>query len=308
MQRVSNKFSASPFLRRYRDNAVLQLIMALGAAFVVFHFAINVMRVMEFKESEILNSIVSYGTLSGLSEFKFKLWTVFSYGLFHMRMIGGHAQMGFWAMFSNMMWLYCFGSVVQMLIGYKHVIPMFFYSVIVGGILYMLAQFVPGWEVPAGFYVGGAQAGITGLAVASVTIAPKYRFYLTPYFSMPIWVVVSIFGLLMLLYSGLAGASLSLVLGGGLMGFLYITLLRNGHNLSSWIYGLFNKVDNSVTPKQDAYKKHNYKRSEVLNNQHDHSSPEEQRVDEILDKINKKGYNSLTKEEKEILLRASKES
>jgi hypothetical protein len=207
-----------------------------------------------------------------------------------------------------MMWLYCFGSVVQMLIGHKHVIPMFFYSVVVGGILYMAAQFIPAWEVPAGFYVGGAQAGVTGLAVASVTIAPKYRFYLTPHFSMPIWVVVSIFGALMLLYSGFAGASLSLILGGGIMGFLYITLLRKGHDLSSWIYGLFHKVDNSVTPKEDAYKKHNYRRNEVLNSGLSPKSNEEQRVDDILDKINRKGYNSLTKEEKEILLRASKEN
>jgi hypothetical protein len=31
------------------------------------------------------------------------------------------------------------------------------------------------------------------------------------------------------------------------------------------------------------------------------------RIDEILDKINQKGYNSLTKEEKEMLLRAGSE-
>jgi len=31
-------------------------------------------------------------------------------------------------------------------------------------------------------------------------------------------------------------------------------------------------------------------------------------VDEILDKINQKGYNSLTAEEKDILLRASKDN
>ena len=32
------------------------------------------------------------------------------------------------------------------------------------------------------------------------------------------------------------------------------------------------------------------------------------RIDEILDKINQKGYNSLSKEEKEALLRAGKDS
>jgi hypothetical protein len=33
----------------------------------------------------------------------------------------------------------------------------------------------------------------------------------------------------------------------------------------------------------------------------------QQRIDDILDKINQKGYNSLTQEEKDILSRASKD-
>jgi membrane associated rhomboid family serine protease len=308
MQRSFNKYSASPFTRHLRNNAVLQLIMALGAAFVIFHFVINVMRVMQYKESEILQSVVSYSTLPALADLKMKLWTVFSYSLFHFTMQTGIAQMGFWALFSNMLWLYCFGSVVQMLIGHKHVIPMFFYCCIMGGVFYLLAQLIPDLAVSPGYYIGGAQAGITGMAVAAVTIAPKYRFYLTPHFSLPMLLVAGIFGVLILLYTGFRGASLSLVIAGGLTGFLYIRLLRSGINLSEWIYGLSGKVERTVTPREDAYKKHGYRRKEVLSGSGSKQSVGQQRVDEILDKINRKGYNSLSKEEKDILLRYSKEN
>ena len=40
---------------------------------------------------------------------------------------------------------------------------------------------------------------------------------------------------------------------------------------------------------------------------HKTSNVTEQRVDEILDKISQKGYNALTKEEKDILKRASED-
>lgn len=307
MQRTHNKFSASPFTRHFHNNAVLQLILALGAAFVIFHFTINIMRVMQFSPKEIMDSVVAYGVLPPLADLKYKIWSVFSYGLFHMRMINGYPQMGFWAMFSNMLWLYCFGSMIQMLIGHRHVVPMFFYAVILGGIGYLCAQLVPGWEVPQGFYVGGAQAGITGLAVAAYTVAPKYKFFLSDHFSLPMWLVAGIFAVLILLYTGFAPASLAMVICGGLTGYLYITLLRRGYNLSDWLYRIFGKVNDSVTPKEDAYKKHARRRSEALSAHQQHNATQ-QKVDEILDKINKKGYNSLSNEEKEILLRASKEN
>ena len=308
MQRTSSKYSASPFSRYYKDNAVLQLIVALGSAFVIFHFTLTVMRIMEYPEIEILQNITDNTTLPALPEFKYKIWTLFTYGLFHIKQAGVFTDLGFWSMFSNMVWLYCFGSLLQMMIGFRHVMPLFFYSVIVGGIFYMLAQYVPAWAVAPGQHLGGAQAGIVALAAASVTIAPNYRFYLAPHFSVPMMVVVAIFGVLMMMYTGVAGAQLMLISGGALMGFIYITLLRGGSDISRWLYSVTGKIGGSFTPKEDAYKKHSHKRSDVLNSVQKKQVAEEQRVDEILDKINKKGYNSLTKEEKDILLRASKEN
>ena len=69
------------------------------------------------------------------------------------------------------------------------------------------------------------------------------------------------------------------------------------------------RVNDSVTPKEDAYRRHGHRRSDVLKSgqQHKHDSGQH-KVDEILDKINRKGYNSLSQEEKDILMRASKEN
>ncbi|MBL7718214.1 MAG: rhomboid family intramembrane serine protease [Flavipsychrobacter sp.] len=308
MQRTSGKYSNSPFVRYYQNNAVLQLIVALSSAFVLFHFTITIMRIMRYPEQEILDSVVAYTTLPALAALKWKVWTVLTYGLFHMKQGVLSPEPAFWAMFSNMLWLYAFGSVVQMLIGHRHIMPMFFYCVVMGGIVYLLVQYVPGLAVPAGRYIGGAQAGITGMAAASLTIAPRYRFYLTPHFSIPLYVVGIIFGVLMFLYSGMQVVPLLLIAGGGLSGVLYVLLLRRGYNLAELWYSLFRRVGNTVTPREEAYKKHHYRRDEVENAARRQKIQAAQRVDDILDKINRKGYNSLTQEEKDILLRASKES
>lgn len=307
MQRTSNKYTASPFARYYKDNAALQLIMGLGTAFVFFHFTIAIMRIMHFPEKDILGSVVDHTTLPTLSHFGSRVWTVLTYSLFHMEQVGINTEIGFWAMFSNMVWLYCFGSVVQMMVGHRHVIPMFFYCAIVGGIFYLAAQAVPAWAMPHDLHIGGPEAGIAGLAVACISIAPNYRFYLAEHFSIPIMVVIAMFGVLMMLYVGFVPARLVMIAGGGLMGFLYVKLLRGGVNMSNWIYGIFSRIDRSVAPKDDAYLKHQRRRSDALN-AHRQQAVQQQRVDEILDKINSKGYNSLTKEEKEILQRAGKDN
>ena len=75
------------------------------------------------------------------------------------------------------------------------------------------------------------------------------------------------------------------------------------------MYGIFDKLNSITTPDEQAYNKHSVKRKQVLSNLK--STPRsniEIRVDEILDKINQKGYDSLSKEEREILTRASKDN
>ena len=76
-----------------------------------------------------------------------------------------------------MLWLYCFGSVVQMLVGPRQVIPLYAYCLVAGGALYLLAQFLPGaWgKIPAVIGLVGPRAGLMGMTVAAVTLTPKYR-------------------------------------------------------------------------------------------------------------------------------------
>lgn len=294
------KRSPSAFLRAYNDNAVLQLIMACGVTYVLYHFTEAVLWLVGMPRENVSSFLLNNATMPPLFMFKHKIWTLFTYGWVHD---------SFWVLLSNMIWFYCFGSVVQSLVGYRQVIPIFIYSLTVGGIFYILAQLIPGVLVSNGTFMYGSQAGLMAFVAASVTIAPRYRLYLGPRFSIPILLIAGVFTGLLLLGSGPHIPSLLLLLGGGLTGFVYIRLLKSGYRPGEWMFNIFTRMESTVTPKEGSFGGTRAKRrKEVLDHVQARSEVSQRRIDDILDKINRHGYSSLTDEEKEILMKASKEN
>ncbi|RYE20543.1 MAG: rhomboid family intramembrane serine protease [Sphingobacteriales bacterium] len=281
----------------YSENAVLQLIVACGVGFIAYHMSRVTLLVAE-AQPQTFPKIFTYNLgLAELSYYKHKVWTVFTYGWVHN---------GFWELFSNMIWLYCFGNVLQMLTGYRQVIPVFVYSLVMGGIFYEVAQFIP--SIQAGGFLFGAQAGVIGLAAAALTFAPNYRFYFGEHFSVPIAAIAVIFLALSVMNANLEGARLILLAGGALTGFVYVKLLQNGYKPGAWPYEMFSRLDTAFSPDEQKIRaKNNKKRNEVINRMQSHHTTQS-RVDNILDKINTQGYNSLTKEEREILMNAGKDN
>ena len=289
-------FSSIP---SFSTNAVIQLIIACGISYVTYHFIRLTMMVMNYPPDVFIHIFEVNLALPDKAHFLKKFWTVFTYGWLHM---------SFWEMVTNMIWLYTFGSLVQMLVGRRQVIPIFIYGTVTGAIFYTLAQFIPGDAFAGIEFFVGPQSGIMALAIAALTITPKYRFFLTPTFSIPMLVVIGLFVVLMVMTVAGVPALLFLLLGGALIGFLYIKLLQNGYRPGEWAYDVYARLERTVTPNEQVLRerKHN-KRRELLNKMYEQKQSAQKRIDDILDKINQKGYNSLTDEEKEILLRASKE-
>ena len=290
-------FSSS--IPSYNQNAVLQLIVASGIGFVSYHLARIILLIVDAQPETFPTIFTHKAGLPHFDMFAQKFWTVLIYGWVHN---------GFWELFTNMVWMYCFGSVVQALVGYKQIIPIFIYSMVIGGLFYEFSQLIPGGFFVTRPFLFGAQASIVALAVAALTIAPGYRFYLTPTFSIPLVALACIFFVLIIIGSDLQGPSLFLLTGGALTGYLYIKLLQNGNRPGHWMYAIFEKMDSMATPDEYAARNRKGKRSEVLSKAKQARQDDlQKRIDDILDKINQHGVNSLTQEEKEILLRAGKE-
>jgi hypothetical protein len=100
-------------------------------------------------------------------------------------------------------------------------------------------------------------------------------------------------------------------LGGGLAGWLFVVLLRKNIDGSRWLNQSYQWVTQVFSPDTDADRKATKDR--IFYNPGDRQpyrkqgNVTQQRIDELLDKINEKGYSFLTDEEKAFLKKASED-
>jgi hypothetical protein len=115
-------------------------------------------------------------------------------------------------------------------------------------------------------------------------------------------------------FAGVSGMNAAYSLshiGGALAGFLFVLFLRRGIDGSLWMNRFYHWLINLFTPAQGPSReelrdkifyqtgsRNPFKKSSIIT---------QQRIDEILDKINQKGYHFLTEEEKQILKKASED-
>ena len=220
-----------------------------------------------------------------------------------------------WLLISNLLWLWAFGGILQSLTGNRHLAPLYMYGGFVGAVAYLLTvNLVPALQanVTNLLPLQGAGTGIMAVAVGTTALAPNYRLLPMLNGGIPIWVLTLIWILVdySMVASIGAGAAVAHLAAGG-AGLLYVSALKRGldrgewmHQLSEWFITLFEPKPSKNNPKDMRQKMHYKSGPSPYQSK---SQLTQQRIDEILDKINVKGYHSLSDEEKELLNRAGKE-
>jgi membrane associated rhomboid family serine protease len=277
---------------------------------VVFFLVLQVIQVAYFfyqKTAELYYvQVVQWFQLpASITKLSERPWAIFTYMF---------SDISVFRALSNMLWLWAFGSILQGIAGNKKLIPIYLYGGFVGALFFILANnLIPPLHQQVGVSnLFGANAAVIAVAVASSMLAPGYRFFRMLNGGISIWVLTIIY--LLIDFAGVAteSAAYSLShLGGALAGFLFVIFLRHGkdgsvwmNNFYDWFINLFNpdKKNKKVSVKEKVFyntgKRDPYSKT---------SNVTQQRVDEILDKINQRGYKSLTDDEKNILKRAAEE-
>ena len=287
-------------------NALITLIAIQLVVFILLAF-IKVIYYFTYSNNGLEayeNTILNWVTLpANLSTFVTRPWTLITHMFVHDNV---------WHIVANMLWLWGFGYILQDLAGNRKLIPVFLYGALVGALVYMLSfNVIPVLRQYINVPALGASAGVMGIAIATTTMAPGYRIFPFINGGIPLWVLTMIFVIIDLAtipYNNPGGHIAHLA--GGAMGFLFIVMMRKGYDLSNWMNNVFDWVNNLFNPDKPKKGKRLktelfYKTSTKPYNKV--SNITQQRIDDLLDKINQKGYNSLTEEEKELLKRASKE-
>lgn len=235
-------------------------------------------------------------------EFIVQPWSFVTYSFLHF---------GFWHLFWNMLWLYWFGGFVLNLFDAKRFLTVYLLGAICGGALYVLAyNLFPVFTESTG-YLLGASAAVRAIVIFIAAYSPNTQIRLF-FITVKLWHIgafVVVLDLIQLPTSGNAGGLLA-HLGGAIFGYMYAVQLAKGNDIGKWFENIIDWFENLFTPRtKKPFKK-------VHRTTRDHSvrsitkqekTNNQKKIDAILDKIGKSGYDSLTKAEKDFLFKAGKE-
>ncbi len=276
-------------------NMIMKLILINVFIFIVFTF-VGVFTPGGMSSEAFVNIKHFFALPGDLSVLLKRPWTIITHMFLHA---------GFGHIFWNMLILYWFGRIFGDLLGDQKVLPLYFAGGLAGAIFYLLfANLIS----PYGGIAMGASAAVMAIVVASGFIAPQYQIhmlFLGPVKLMYIVAALFFFDLVMIGQNNNTGGHFA-HLGGALLGGFYIAYMhRSGIDFLAGIGSIFEK-----NPEKSKYrgpakvvKMHSPSRS---SNKHQNETSEET-VDRILEKIKISGVSSLSKEEKDVLDRASKE-
>lgn len=228
-------------------------------------------------------------------------WTLVTYMFVHA---------GIFHLLFNMVCFYWMGMILKGYTGSRHILPLYLIGGLCGALLFVLAYnlfpvFSPG--IPLASCIG-ASAGVLALVVGTASLVPHHTVFLlligpvrVKYIALAL-VFIDILNI----PTGNAGGHIA-HLGGALAGYLYILGLKRGHDPGAWVHRALEALVTAFSFKKSAAgtgsasgRRKTTRSPRAVN--------KDELVDRILDKIAQSGYESLSKEEKEFLFRASKEN
>ncbi|MEM8999802.1 MAG: rhomboid family intramembrane serine protease [Bacteroidota bacterium] len=229
-------------------------------------------------------------------------WSIVTYSFFHA---------GFGHIFWNMLMLYFSGRIFLNLFGSQKFINVYFLGVILGGLVFLLSYNVFPTLLNSNTALIGASAGVTAVLIFVCTYIPNQEVRIF-FFNIKLWYVGLFFvlaDLILIPYGGNIGGRLA-HLGGAFLGYIYARQLLNGKDIGEGFTNFLEGISNLFKPKtKKAPLKTVYKKSKMGSRTAvDYDKETRQRkIDAILDKISKSGYESLSKAEKDFLFKAGKE-
>ena len=276
-------------------NSLTKLIYINVGVFLIA----SVLRVLSFLFMVNGWEFLSYFTLPASIPLLIKKpWSIISYMFLHQSFIH---------LLFNMLWLYFGGQIFLSFFDNKKLISTYVLGGISGAVLFILSfNLFPVFAtaLPNAMALG-ASASVLAIIMAIATKSPNYsiRLLLIGNIKLKHIAIVSIVLDIMSIPQGNAGGHIA-HLGGAFFGYLYVKQLNSGNDIAN----SFNKIMDNLNSylKKDPKLKKAYSRKKSDQDYRKEKVQNQAKIDNILDKIAKSGYEGLTKEEKDILFKASK--
>ena len=294
---------------RYKINtaSVTEKLIAVNVIVFLFFGIINTIFSL-FEIPGFANFYDWFVLPSDPAEFILKPWTIISYSFLHG---------GIFHLISNMLILYFSGIYFLNFFSPKRLLNYYFLGVIIGGLIFMLSYNLFPAFAGGKSYLVGASAGVMAVLIGVATQAPNMYVRLLILGNLKFWWIAAALVAIDIIQIPMGNAGGHLAhLGGAGLGYLYTTQLHKGNDIGAWwenlmdgIANLFKKREKKAKMKtvHRTSKKRSGTSSSSSRSTSMSKSEKQQKVDAILDKISKSGYESLTKAEKDFLFQAGKD-
>ena len=268
-------------------NIIIFILIAIGSA---IGYLLNNQEL----QLKILNL---FSVPSSISAFISRPWTLITYMFTHKDILH---------ILFNMLWLYWFGTIFLEYLDQKKLVAVYLIGGISGAIVYIISfNIFPVFSsVVTSSVAIGASASVMAVVVAIAAYVPDYSVSLfllgrikIKYVALAIFVLTSVMD-----FSVNSGGKLAHI-GGALFGYIYTVNFRRGRDLGKWISLTIDYFATVFKPKKKM--KVTYKRTVSDHDFNKIRVERQEKINKILDKISKGGYDSLTREEKDLLFRES---
>jgi membrane associated rhomboid family serine protease len=224
-------------------------------------------------------------------------WTLITYMFTHKDI---------WHILFNMLWLYWFGRIFLEYLDERKLVAVYLLGGISGALVYILSfNIFPAFTGAVADSVAiGASASVMAIVIAIAAYVPDYTVQLflfgrikIKYMALAIFVLSSIMD-----FSVNSGGKLAHI-GGAFFGYFYTINLRHGRDIGKGFNKMIDFFVTSFKPRKNLKVTHKKVANEYEYNKV--KAEHQKLINNILEKISKGGYDSLTKAEKEALFKES---
>ncbi|WNW02837.1 rhomboid family intramembrane serine protease [Tenacibaculum sp. HL-MS23] len=276
---------------RFKNAGIVEQLIYVNLAVFLLVFITNTFGFL-FQSNN--NLLVEWFSLpANFDEFLYKPWTIITYGFLHT---------SFLHILLNLVALFYIGHLFKQYFTSKQLLNFYLLGTLFGGILFLISYAIfPVLLKEANISVLlGASAGISAIFIGIATYIPNYELKFPLIGFVKLWTLACIWVAIDIIQipAGNAGGHIAHI-GGAIFGFLYV--VRASNKELEILKPLKKFFERKEKPLKTVYKsgkkpsKNNYKKSE-----------NQAEIDNILDKISKSGYDTLTKSEKDFLFKQGK--
>ena len=288
--------------RRFKEGSILTKYIFINiGVFISLILVINIFKLFNITEPSILEHV---GVPSSPETLLYRPWTIITYMFVHLE---------FFHIFINMLWLYWFGKIFLTFFTGRQLGGLYIIGGIAGALLFLLS-----YNTFPYFRESSAESSLIGASASVMAIVFAISFYQKEYS-----INLLLIGRIKLIYLAIGVLLLDIMaitstnagghiahIGGALLGILYASLYNKGKDITGFINKAIDRVVNMTKRKpvfkvysQDTSKSH---KVETDDEYLQRKKKENAAIDEILDKLKRSGYESLSAADKKKLFDASR--